>query len=500
MSEDVLRLTARDQLGMLASGEVSAVELLDEHLDRIDEVNGVVNAIVSMDRGIARAAAAASDRRRADGEPLGALEGLPTAFKDLEEAAGFRTTWGSVRFAEHVSSTDGDVVARMRAAGVVPLGKTNTPEFGTGSHTQNAVFGVTRNPYDPSRSAGGSSGGAAAALAAGMLPIADGSDMGGSLRNPASFCNVVGFRPTPGVVPNTPGRDLWNTLPVKGPMARTVRDAALLLSVIAGESSASPISFPGGGARFAAVSAEEPDQGMLRGLRVAWSPTVGGIDVDPRVVAVLQERAVAELTAAGAIVVERTLERELEGVDEAFRTLRAHGYAASFREAVASSRELLAPELVANTEWGLDLTAADLARADELRVRAFGRFARLFEDVDVIAAPAATVPPFPVEERWVREVAGVPQADYLEWMRAAWRFTPLGGASMSVPCGFTDDGLPIGLQLVVAPRRDEFLLRVAAAFEERVPAWREPPGILGAPGDGARSADVMPPGLRAWRA
>ncbi|GAA3651883.1 amidase [Microbacterium marinilacus] len=485
-SDDICRAPARTQLALLETGVLSAAELLAEHLARIDAVNGQVNAVVSIDRELAVEAARASDRRRADGSPRKALEGLPTAFKDLEEAAGLRTTWGSPRFAHHVSAHDSDVVARIRAAGAVPMGKTNTPEFGTGSHTQNDVFGVTRNPYDTSRSAGGSSGGAAAALAAGMLPIADGSDLGGSLRNPASFCNVVGFRPTPGLVPNSPGRDLWNSMPVKGPMARTVRDAALLLAVLAGPSATSPLSSAVDGSRFAAVAETSPDQGMLRGLRVAWSPTVGGLDIDPRVRSVLEQRAVAELRAAGAIVVERDLVEELEGVDEAFRILRAHGYAASFRDVLASSREVLSPELIANTEWGLDLTAADLARAEDLRMRAFQRFAALFAEIDVVAAPAAAVPPFPIEERWVREIDGVAQSDYLQWMRAAWRFTPLGGASMSLPCGFTDDGLPVGLQLVTAPRNDELLLRVAAAFEERVPAWREPPRVLHAAAQGTR--------------
>ncbi|MGB4779668.1 amidase [Microbacterium sp.] len=479
VTDDLCRATAREHIDLLAAGTISARELLQLHLDRIDQVNDRVNAVVSIDRDIAEAAADASDARRAAGQLRSPLDGLPTAFKDLEDAAGFRTTRGSRRFADNISTSDSDVVARMRGAGMVPIGKTNTPEFGTGSHTINDVFGPTRNPYDPTRSAGGSSGGAAAALAAGMVSVADGSDMGGSLRNPASFCNVVGFRPTPGVVPMSPGGDLWNTLPVKGPMGRTVRDAALLLSVIAGESPRSPITFPGDGSRFARVAEEAPDQSILAGLRVLWSPSVGGLAIDPAVRRVLEERAVPELRAAGATVIENSLEAELAGIDEAFRTPRAHGYAAGFRDAVATTPEILAPELVANTTWGLSLTATDLARADELRTQAFARFAELFTEVDVIAAPAATVPPFPVEERWVREVDGVPQNDYLDWMRAAWRFTPLGGASMSVPCGFTDEGLPVGLQLVTAPRRDEFLLRVAAAFEERVPAWREAPAILG---------------------
>lgn len=478
MREDLCRRPARELLSMLDSGAISAAELLDAHLARIDAANPTVNAIVGQDREIAVETARASDRRRAAGETRGALDGLPTAFKDLEEAAGFRTTWGSRRFADHVSRRDSDVVARIRAAGAVPIGKTNTPEFGTGSHTVNEVYGVTRNPYDVARSAGGSSGGAAAALAAGMVPLADGSDFGGSLRNPASFCNVVGFRPTPGVVPNSPGPDLWNTLPVKGPMARTVRDAALLLSVIAGASARSPITHPGDGSEFARIAADAPDPGILRGLRVAWSPTVGGLPVDPRVRRALEERALPMLTAAGAVIVERDLRRELADVDEAFRILRAHGYATAHGDAVRADPAGLAPELVADTERGLALTADDLARANALRVRTFERMAAVFDEVDLVAAPAATVPPFPVEERWVREVAGEAQADYLDWMRAAWRFSLLGGASMSLPCAFTEEGHPVGLQLVGGPRTDAFLLRVAAALEERDPVWREGPALL----------------------
>ncbi|WP_221584681.1 amidase [Microbacterium sp. G2-8] len=478
MTDDICRLPARELLRMLDARELSATELLDVHLARIDAANPTVNAIVGEDRDIARAAALASDRRRASGDAVGALDGLPTAFKDLEEATGFRTTWGARRFADHVSTTDSDVVGRIRAAGAVPVGKTNTPEFGTGSHTLNDVYGITTNPYDASRSAGGSSGGAAAALAAGMVAVADGSDFGGSLRNPASFCNVVGFRPTPGIVPNSPGDDLWNTLPVKGPMARTVRDAALLLSVMAGASPRSPISHAGDGSEFAEIAAEAPDPRAVDGLRVAWSPTVGGLPIDPRVRRTLEGSALPALEAAGATVVERDLEWELAGIDAAFRVLRAHRYATAFGDVVQADPDGLSPELVANTRWGLDLTAADLARADALRGQAFARMTRLFDDVDLIAAPAATVPPFPVEDRWVREVAGERQADYLDWMRAAWRFTPLGGASMSLPCAFAEDGLPVGLQLVAPPRADAFLLRVAAVLEEQNPAWRARPAAL----------------------
>ncbi|MGW9114897.1 amidase [Microbacterium sp. NPDC055683] len=476
--DDILRSTARAQLALLARGEVSARDLLAAALERQASVGREVNAVVSVDVGIAEAAAAASDARRASGAPLGALDGLPTAFKDLEEAAGFRTTWGSTRFRGHVSHRDSEVVGRIRAAGAVPYGKTNTPEFGTGSHTLNAVFGTTRNPYAPDRSAGGSSGGAAAALAAGLVSVADGSDMGGSLRNPASFCNVVGVRPTPGLVSMAPAADPWATLPVKGPMARTTGDAALLLSVLAGASGRSPLSQPGDVSEFARIAYETPRADALDGLRVLWCPTVGGLDVEQRVRGVLDEHGRRTLEAAGAVVVEDELVAELAGADDAFRIPRAFAYAMQFGALLDEHSDAMSPELVANARWGLTITPADLWGAQELRGALFARFADLFDRCDVIAAPAAAAAPFPAERRWVDEIEGSRQGDYLDWMRAAWRFTPLGGASLSVPCGFTPEGLPVGLQLVGPPRSEARLLRIAAAFEERVPAWRETPAVL----------------------
>ena len=288
---DLCRASARDQLAAMRRGTLSAVELLRETRSRYDEVNPRINAVVTTDFAAAELAAANSDRRRAAGQAPRPLEGLPVAVKDLEETAGMRTTFGSALHADFVPSQDSLVVERLRAAGAVIYGKTNTPEFGTGSHTFNRVFGTTTNPYAPAHSAGGSSGGAAAALAAGLASVADGSDMGGSLRNPASFCNVVGLRPSAGRVPNWPTRDAWDTLATNGPMARTVGDAALLLSVLSPGTERTPISFP------APTSAEIAP--LDAPLRVGWSRTLDGLDIAPAVTQVLEDAGLPTLQVLG---------------------------------------------------------------------------------------------------------------------------------------------------------------------------------------------------------
>ncbi|WP_248964862.1 amidase [Sphaerisporangium perillae] len=454
MSE-LFYLSAVEMLELLRARQISAAELTEAHLRRIGEVGGEVNAIVTLVADRALDEARRLDEGLARGHWQGPLHGLPIAFKDLTDTAGIRTTYGSPLFAEHVPQADALVVRRARAAGAITIGKTNTPEFGTGSHTVNEIFGATRNPYDPSRSAGGSSGGAAAALASGMVALADGSDMGGSLRNPASFCNVVGLRPTPGRVPDASPTSAWFTLSVAGPMARTVGDAALLMSVISGFAPTSPFAIREDGSRFAG-----PLDPRVEGLRVAWSPDLGGLPVDPETAAVTA-RAPGVLAGLGAKVEEVRL--DLSDAEDAFRTYRAWHYASTFGDL---PQDRLGPNVAWNVEQGRKVTGADLARAERLRSGLFQRMNAFFDTFDVLIAPVSQVPPFPVDQPYVTEVAGTPMPDYLAWMRSAYWISVLHAPAASVPCGFTPGGLPVGVQIVGRPWEDLTVLRTAYAFEQ----------------------------------
>ncbi|MFD9948843.1 amidase [Nonomuraea sp. NPDC059023] len=443
---DLHYLTATEMSRLLRARDISAVELLQAHLDRIEQVNPRVNAIVTL------AAEQAMDTARAldSVAPAGPLHGLPVAHKDLVDTAGLRTTYGSPAFADHVPEKDDLIVQRLKAAGAVTIGKTNTPEYGTGSHTVNEVFGATRNPYDLTRSAGGSSGGAAAALAAGMIPLADGSDMGGSLRNPASFCNVVGLRPTPGRVPAISDKAAWYTLAVPGPMARTVDDLVLMLQVVSGFHPGSP---------FAVTEPFRTDPiESVEHMRVAWSPDLGGLPVDPRTAEVTANapRILEELGAR----VER-VDLDLSDADDAFRIYRAWYYALAFPDL-----DILGPNTRWNAEQGRLLTGADLARAERLRTGLYHRMTAFWDRYDVLLAPVSQVPPFPVEDPYVAEINGVRLPDYLSWMRSAYWISVLHAPAASVPAGFTPDGLPVGVQIVGRPFADARVLRVARAFEQ----------------------------------
>ncbi len=448
--------TARELAGAIRRRELSAREVVAWHLDRIAEVNPRINAIVSLRPEAALEEADAADRHAATGEPLGALHGLPIAIKDLEDTAGIRTTYGSVAFAQHVPTADSLVVARLRSAGAIVVGKTNTPEFGVGSHTFNEVFGATRNPWAPDRSAGGSSGGAGAALAAGLLPIADGSDHGGSIRNPASFNNVVGLRPTPGLVPDSGSGDIWDTASVVGPLARTVGDLALMLTAISGPDPQSPLSY-GDPAAFA------PElSGDLAGLRVAWCPDVGGLPIEPEVMAVLDD-ARGQLEALGCHVHDVAL--DLSHADDAFETLRGLAFARSFGPSLEALRGIAKDTLIWNVEQGLALDASAIAAAMVAKSEVFMAVTEVLQRFDVLAAPAAQVAPFPIEQEYPTEVAGVPMPHYLGWMRACSRITVSAHPVAAVPAGFTSAGLPVGLQFVGRYRGDRRLLEHAAAWE-----------------------------------
>jgi amidase len=451
--------TAREMVAAVAGREISARELLELHLDRIAEVNPAVNAVVSLDEERARAGAAEADELQARGHELGPLHGLPHAFKDTHEVAGWRTTYGSPLRADYVPKRDDLVAERIRRAGVVTIGKTNVPEWAAGSHTFNPIFGTTRNPYDLTRSAGGSSGGAAAALASGMVPLADGSDMGGSLRNPASFNNVVGLRPSVGRVPNWPTTNGWELTSVGGPMARNVEDLALLLSVLAGPSSRAPLSLETPGSAFA-----PPLTGDLSGLRVALSVDLGGaFAVDHAVADVIAKQATVFETAGAAVEEAHPV---LHSADAAFRTLRAWLFQYRFRTLLEKRPDGFKQSLKDNILLGADLTGSDVARAYQQLTSIHDRMRAFFERYDVLALPVSQVPPFSADEEYPSEINGEPQATYLDWMRSAYLITVTGCPAISVPAGFTPEGWPVGIQLVGPVRGERRLLEVAHAFEQ----------------------------------
>jgi amidase len=454
----------------LQNREVSAREVMAAHLARIDEVNPAVNAIVTLTAEHAVKEAAQADDRMAAGHEVGPLHGLPIAHKDTLPTAGVRTTHGCAVFADHVPDHDHVMVARERAAGAISVGKTNVPELGLGSHTFNPVFGPTRNPYDLRLSACGSSGGAAAALAAGMVPIADGSDTGGSLRNPASFCNIVALRPTPGLVPSWPEPFAWSPLPVKGPMARSTDDLALLLSVVVGSDDRSPLTHDTPAAAFT-----RPLGRSLRGVRIAWAPDFGGhVPLDRRVRDALAPlRGV--LTDLGCQVEEDA--PNLTEADEVFRVMRAVQMEASYGRLLDEHRDVLKPDAVWNIEEGRALTGIEVGRAEVARTTIYHRMRAFFNRYDFLVAAVSQVPPFPVELTYPDQVDGVPMGNYLEWMRSCSIISATGCPALSVPAGFTDEGLPVGLQIIGPSRADLRVLQVGHEVEAAVGAGARRPAL-----------------------
>ena len=443
-------LPATELRRLIARRAVSCREVLEAHIARIEAVNPALNAIVTKTYERARRQADELDANRSAHGPLA---GLPVAHKDLVATRGVRTTYGSPLYADHVPSEDDRIVRRMRCAGAVMVGKTNTPEFGAGSQTFNRVFGATRNPYDPAKTCGGSSGGAAAALAARMLPIADGSDTGGSLRNPAAFCNVVGFRPSPGRIPHG---DPWNDLSTPGPMARTVDDVALLFSALAGPDARVPHCLPDPGSAFAAVAPMD-----LATLRVAVSEDLGGLPVQQPVREVLRELGDA-LARAGARVVAAA--PPMDDARRIFHILRATGFRRRFGAMTATQQAQLKDTIYWNLDAGNALRNADYDWVFPARARLVARVAAFFEDVDLLVCPATQVMPFDVKTAWVREIEGRRMSTYIEWMEACSWITVTGCPALSLPAGFRD-GLPVGAQLVAPLRADKLLLQAAKAIE-----------------------------------
>ncbi len=470
---DLCFLPATELARRIRARELSAREVLEAHLAQIARVNPQINAIVTLVPERALAAADAADAALARGAAVGPLHGLPIAHKDLEPTRGIRTTFGSRIYRDFVPDENSLLVDRLQGAGAITIGKTNTPEFGAGSQTFNEVFGATRNPYDPTKTCGGSSGGAAAALACGMIPIADGSDFGGSLRNPASFCNVVGFRTAPGRVPVYPAALGWWPLSVAGPMARTVGDVALLLSAIAGPDPRVPISLTEPGARFAA-----PPPRDFRGVRIAWSRDLGGLPVDPRVTAALDARR-ATFAALGCTVDDG--EPDFAGADEVFKGWRAWSSELRHADLIAAHRDLYKETIRREVEEGARLTGPRLARLERLRTEIYGRVHAFMERHEFLICPVSQAPPFDVEQPYVTAIDGVPLDSYIDWMRSCYFISITGLPAIAVPCGFTPEGLPVGVQIVGRHHQDELgVLQLARAFEEATDCWRVRPPLADA--------------------
>jgi amidase len=451
--------SARALAAQIARGEVSARDVMAAHLTQIERLNPSINAIVAkLPDDECLALAAAADERQASGAPLGPLHGLPIAFKDLQDAKGLVCARGSRIYAGHVSRTDAVLVERLRLAGAIGIGKTNVPEFGLGSHTYNDVYGTTRNPYNLSRSAGGSSGGAGAALAAGLLPIADGSDLGGSLRNPANFNNIVALRPSVGLVPTAPDPFPRLGFGVNGPMARSVADVAFLLAAMAGPDARDPGCERSDPAVF--LGSLDRD---LRGLRVAWAPDLGGLPLDPQVRTVLSAQR-ATFEALGCIVENAC--PDLTAADDIFLTIRRWRSAAVYGPLLPRQRALMKPELVEEIEAGSTLRGADVAAAMLRHGLLLERVRRFFDHHDVLLCAVNQVPPFDAGMTWPASVDGVPMEHYVAWMRSAYWITTTFGPALSVPAGFTEDGLPVGLQIVGRFRDDWTVLQTGHAFEQ----------------------------------
>ncbi len=449
--------SAVELVRLIADGEVSVAEVVGAHLDQIEAVNPRVNAIVSLrERTEILADAAAADRV----ETRGALHGPPVAVKDLEHVAGLPTRYGSLASTDTPAVADGHVAAQLRSAGAIIVGKTNTPEFGTGSHTFNEVFGVTRNPWNLDKTAGGSSGGAAAALAARMLPIADGSDLGGSLRNPAAMCNVVGLRPSVGRVADPAALTTHLRLGVSGPMGRTVADTALVLSALAGPHRSDPVSLADPGSDFGGPLP------ATTSAKVAWAGDLGLFRCEPEVLELCENTARSVADVGGSFVEAAP---DLTSAEMIFRTLRGASYAGLGSRLPAAARPLLKQTVRENIAYGESLEVGDLLAAESAKADLHREMSDFFDEFDVLALPAAQVQPFPVETEFPTEIGGEPMADYLSWMLTCCVITPTGCPAISIPAGFTSDGLPVGLQLVARVGHDRQLLEIASAIEAARP-------------------------------
>lgn len=452
----LINRSATDLVGLLKLGAITPHDLLDALQARVSEVDGPVNALPTL--CFDRAHKAANALMALPWQSRGLLCGLPIVIKDLTEVKGVRTTYGSPIFADFIPPGSDPLVERIEAEGGVIYAKSNTPEFGAGANTFNEVFGATRNPWNTKLSAAGSSGGAAVALKTGTAWLAHGSDLGGSLRNPASMNGIVGLRPSLGRVATDPGHEITGRYGVEGPMARTVEDVALFLDVLTGEDIRDPMSLPKPAVPFVTQA-----RSGWKPKRVAWSADLGITPVDPEV-AEITRRAALRFGEIGAIVEEA--HPDFSEAHDTFQVMRARGFAIGKKDLLDTKRDLLKPEVIWNIEQGLKLTCADILRAEHARAAMYRRMLTFFETFDVICTPATIVAAYPVENRFVASCNGVTFGNYVEWLAIAYAFTLVGCPALSLPAGFTRDGRPIGLQIVTKPRDEGKLLAAAMALEQ----------------------------------
>ena len=469
-TDEICDLSAVDLAARIRRKELSAREVLSAHLARIERINPKVNAIVTLVADRASADAAGADEQTARGTALGVLHGLPVVHKDLVDTAGIRTTRGSLFYRDNVPTRDALIVTRIRAAGAITCGKTNTPELGAGSQTFNSVFGATLNPYDLTKTCGGSSGGAAVALACRMVPIADGSDTGGSLRNPAAFCNVVGFRPSPGRVPGE--GNSWSPLSVSGPMARSVADVALFLSAIAGPDPRNPLYHGEDGARFRAALDRN-----FKGVRVAWWQGLGGIPFEADIRRVVDANRRVFETLGCQI---EDAEPDFAGVDEAFLALRCSANHPRNSALLRQRPEWVKDTIKYEAAQAERLTGADIGRAIARQTRMYEQSRTFFERYEYFVLPVTQVSPFDVNTPYPTQIAGTPMTTYIDWMRSCWYITMMANPAISVPAGFTPSGLPVGIQIVGRHRDEWSVLQLAHAFETATRHGQRRPPLLGA--------------------
>ena len=456
-------LTAVEARRLIGTKTLSCRELLQSCIGRIEAVDHAVNAMVARDFDRARATAEAADAAVARGDTLPPLHGLPIGIKDLEPTAGLRTTFGSPLFSNNVPANDMRLVAKIRAAGANVIGKTNTPEFGAGANTRNAVYGATGNPFDPTKSCAGSSGGSAVALTTGMAPLCQGSDTGGSLRNPASFCGIVGFRPTPGLVPTERRPHGWSLLPVVGPMARTVADTALLLAAMIGDDAGDPLA-----TTVHAKTVRQPGDFHplppidLASLRVALTPDFGFAPTEQHIASVF-----AEKTGLFRHVFARADDAtpDCTEANRVFEVLRATLFLSSHLEKVRNTPDQVGPNVHANVEEGLRYSAEDIAHAQAAQTTQYHRWQSFFEQYDVILTPTITISPRPWRELYPAEIDGKPTRTYFHWLAMAYAVTVVGHPALSLPVGLDRNGMPFGLQIVGPRGGDALVLRVAAELE-----------------------------------
>jgi amidase len=468
--EDICFVQAADQVEMIRQKKISAREVMEAHLKQIGRVNPKVNAIVTqVPEEQLMAEARAADQALALGQWLGPLHGLPVAVKDLHETKGIRTTFGSPLFRDNVPDFDCLLVQREKNAGAIVIGKTNVPEFGLGSQTFNKVFGPTRNPYDVTKTCGGSTGGGSVAVACGMVPLADGSDMGGSLRNPPNFCNIVGIRPSPGRVPNTPAHLGWQTLSVAGPVARNVADCAFFLSVLGGFDRRSPIALDAPGSVFA-----RPLRRDFKGVRVAMFRDLG-LPWDPQVKAAVQAQGKA-LETLGCVVEEA--EPDFRDANEAFLAWRHWSVELGFGDILAAKGDQLNEYVHWHVEEGRKLTGPYLSRVEAKRTALYERVRAFMEKYEFLIMPVNQVLPFDVNTHYPVEIAGVKMENYIAWMKSAYYISCVGNPAMSVPCAFSREGLPIGMQIVGRQHDDWGVLQLGYAFEQATNVGRKRPVVV----------------------